>query len=134
MLSGEDLQSAREHLDDLGLHVQRLAIEHDVGGAIELELDPAGLTALHGVELEVFALEDLRERAQQTNAPQRADVHDIEYAYVVFDEGYASAREALFAHLEGLGIRSCGRYGAWIYNSMEDSILAGMEAAQWLSS
>lgn len=63
-----------------------------------------------------------------------ADVHDIEYAYVVFDEGYASAREALFDHLEGLGIRSCGRYGAWIYNSMEDSILSGMEAAQWLSS
>ncbi len=62
-----------------------------------------------------------------------ADVHDIEYAYVVFDEGYASARAALFAHLEGLGIRSCGRYGAWIYNSMEDSILSGMEAAQWLS-
>ncbi len=63
-----------------------------------------------------------------------ADVHDIEYAYVVFDEAYAGAREALFAHLDGLGIRSCGRYGAWIYNSMEDSILAGMEAAQWLSA
>jgi len=63
-----------------------------------------------------------------------ADVHDIEYAYVVFDEAYADARQALFAHLEGLGIRSCGRYGAWIYNSMEDSILAGMEAAQWLNA
>lgn len=62
-----------------------------------------------------------------------ADLHDIEYAYVVFDEAYAGAREALFAHLEGLGIRSCGRYGAWIYNSMEDSIIAGLEAAQWLS-
>jgi protoporphyrinogen oxidase len=62
-----------------------------------------------------------------------ADVHDIEYAYVVFDEAYAEAREALFAYLDGLGIRSCGRYGAWIYNSMEDSILAGMEAAQWLN-
>ena len=63
-----------------------------------------------------------------------AQLHDIEYAYVVFDEAYASAREALFAYLEGLGIRSCGRYGAWIYNSMEDSILAGMEAAQWLNA
>ncbi len=62
-----------------------------------------------------------------------ADVHDIEYAYVVFDQAYAGAREALFHHLEGLGIHSCGRYGAWIYNSMEDSILAGMEAAQWLN-
>ena len=63
-----------------------------------------------------------------------ADVHDIEYAYVVFDEAYASATGALIAHLEDLGIRSCGRYGAWIYNSMEDSIIAGMEAAQWLNT
>ncbi len=63
-----------------------------------------------------------------------AEVHDIEYAYVVFDEAYASARESLLAYLDDLGIRSCGRYGAWIYNSMEDSILAGMEAARWSSA
>ncbi len=63
-----------------------------------------------------------------------ADLRDIEYAYVVFDEAYAQVREALLAYLDGLGIRSCGRYGAWIYNSMEDSILAGMEAATWLSA
>ena len=33
--------------------------------------------------------------------------------------------------LRGVGVRACGRYGAWIYNSMEDSIIQGMEAAAW---
>jgi protoporphyrinogen oxidase len=56
---------------------------------------------------------------------------DIEYAYVVFDEDHASATATIFAWLERVGVRSCGRYGAWIYNSMEDSILSGLAAAQW---
>ncbi|MEM6292991.1 MAG: FAD-dependent oxidoreductase [Myxococcota bacterium] len=63
-----------------------------------------------------------------------ADLHDIEYAYVVFDEAYDEARRVIFEHLERVGVHSCGRYGAWIYNSMEDSILAGMEAAAWLTA
>ncbi len=62
-----------------------------------------------------------------------ADVRDIEYAYVVFDGAYAAARSTIFDYLASIGVRSCGRYGAWIYNSMEDSIIAGMEAAQWLT-
>lgn len=62
-----------------------------------------------------------------------ANVRDIDCAYVVFDEAYPTAIQTLHRHLEGVGIRSCGRYGAWIYNSMEDSIIAGIEAAQWLS-
>lgn len=56
---------------------------------------------------------------------------DIEYAYVVFDEDHAPATSTIFAWLERVGVRSCGRYGAWIYNSMEDSILSGLAAAQW---
>jgi protoporphyrinogen oxidase len=56
---------------------------------------------------------------------------DIEYAYVVFDEDHAAATGTIFAWLERVGVRSCGRYGAWIYNSMEDSILSGLAAAQW---
>jgi hypothetical protein len=50
---------------------------------------------------------------------------------VLFDERHASATATLLSWLEGLGIRSCGRYGAWIYNSMEDSLLSGLAAAQW---
>jgi protoporphyrinogen oxidase len=57
---------------------------------------------------------------------------DIEYAYVVFDEDHAPATATIFAWLERVGVRSCGRYGAWIYNSMEDSILSGIAAAQWV--
>lgn len=56
---------------------------------------------------------------------------DIEYAYVVFDEDYAPATQTIHAWLESVGVRSCGRYGAWIYNSMEDSMLSGLAAAQW---
>lgn len=59
---------------------------------------------------------------------------DVEYAYVVFDDHYQSARATILDWLEAEGIRSCGRYGAWIYNSMEDSILQGMEAAQWTAT
>lgn len=56
---------------------------------------------------------------------------DVEYAYVVFDEDHAPATATIFAWLDRVGLRSCGRYGAWIYNSMEDSILSGLAAAQW---
>jgi protoporphyrinogen oxidase len=60
-----------------------------------------------------------------------AQVRDIEYAYVVFDQAHASATRIIRQWLETCGVRSCGRYGAWIYNSMEDSIIEGMEAAAW---
>lgn len=56
---------------------------------------------------------------------------DIEYAYVVFDEDHAEATATISAWLNQVGLRSCGRYGAWIYNSMEDSMLSGLAAAHW---
>ncbi|PRQ02935.1 dTDP-fucopyranose mutase [Enhygromyxa salina] len=56
---------------------------------------------------------------------------DIEYAYVVFDEDHGPATATISAWLQRVGVRSCGRYGAWIYNSMEDSMLSGLAAAQW---
>lgn len=60
-----------------------------------------------------------------------AEQHDIEYAYVVFDEHHARATATIHAWLAGLGIRSCGRYGAWVYSAMEDALLDGMAAAAW---
>lgn len=64
------------------------------------------------------------------------DIHfsrtrDIEYAYVVFDEDHARATATIMRWLAQVGVRSCGRYGAWIYNSMEDSVLSGLAAARW---
>jgi protoporphyrinogen oxidase len=58
---------------------------------------------------------------------------DIEHAYVVFDDAYGPSRRTIFEWLDRVDVRSCGRYGAWVYNSMEDSILQGMEAAAWAS-
>ncbi len=50
-------------------------------------------------------------------------------AYVIYDgfrrENLAPALEAL----EAIGIRSAGRYGAWYYNSMEDSLAEGRRTA-----
>ena len=60
------------------------------------------------------------------------DVRDVEHAYVVFDDAHESATATIHAWLSGHGIRSCGRYGAWTYNSMEDCILEGMAAARWV--
>jgi protoporphyrinogen oxidase len=54
---------------------------------------------------------------------------EIEYAYVVFDDDHAAATRTIFAWLAQVGIHSCGRYGAWVYNSMEDSVIQGREAA-----
>ncbi len=56
---------------------------------------------------------------------------EIEYAYVVFDDAHAAATRTIFEWLARQGIRSCGRYGAWVYNSMEDSVIQGREAATW---
>ncbi len=62
------------------------------------------------------------------------DLRKIEYAYVVFDDDHAPATATLHRWLASVGVRSCGRYGAWIYNSMEDSMIQGIEAAAWATS
>ncbi len=58
-----------------------------------------------------------------------ADPREIDYAYVVFDDHYYEATNAIFAFLHSHGIYSRGRYGSWTYNSMEDSLLLGREVA-----
>lgn len=56
---------------------------------------------------------------------------EIEYAYVVFDDAHAAATRTIFGWLARVGVHSFGRYGAWVYNSMEDSLIQGREAAAW---
>jgi protoporphyrinogen oxidase len=59
-----------------------------------------------------------------------ADLHELRYAYVVFDDNYYPATETIRGWLESQDIYPRGRYGFWTYNSMEDCILAGREVAQ----
>lgn len=58
-----------------------------------------------------------------------AELHEIEYAYVVFDESYEQALGEILPYLENHRIFSRGRYGSWVYNAMEDSLIAGKEVA-----
>lgn len=58
-----------------------------------------------------------------------AELRELAPAYVVFDEGYEEAVATIQRYLAAHRIFSCGRYGAWIYNAMEDSLLAGRQAA-----
>ncbi len=58
----------------------------------------------------------------------------IPYAYVIYDEAYRRARTRLLRFLERHDIYSAGRYGSWVYNSMEDSILEGFALAKRLSA
>jgi protoporphyrinogen oxidase len=57
-----------------------------------------------------------------------ADLEELTYAYVVFDDNYYPATELIRGWLERHDIFPRGRYGYWYYNSMEDSILQGREA------
>jgi protoporphyrinogen oxidase len=58
-----------------------------------------------------------------------ADAREIDHAYVVFDDHYYAATQAIFAFLEAHSIYSRGRYGSWTYNSMEDALIAGRDVA-----
>ncbi len=61
------------------------------------------------------------------------DRHVLDPAYVVYDRNWRRARSNLLRFLQRHGIRSAGRYGSWVYNSMEDSILEGLTLGEELA-
>lgn len=61
-----------------------------------------------------------------------ADVKDLRYAYVYFDQHRAKAVPAILAELERRGVYSIGRYGKWEHTSMEDAIGQGKQLAAHL--
>src|SRR5262249_38868223 len=63
-----------------------------------------------------------------------AELKELKYAYVVFDHNYYASVAAITRFLEDRRIYPRGRYGSWIYNAMEDSILAGRDVATLLNS
>lgn len=66
--------------------------------------------------------------------PLFIDRHTVPIAYVIMDKNYGDARAAIFDWLDGQGIVSIGRYGAWTYDSMEGAIKQGMDAGKRLSA
>jgi protoporphyrinogen oxidase len=62
-----------------------------------------------------------------------AELKELKYAYVVFDDHYYGAVDLITRYLESKSVHPRGRYGSWVYNAMEDCILAGREVAAKLS-
>ena len=58
------------------------------------------------------------------------EIRHIRYGYVVFDQHYFGARAAILSYLEQLGLASRGRYGGWVYSSMEDAMWEGYQFAR----
>ncbi|MFH1529923.1 MAG: FAD-dependent oxidoreductase [Pseudomonadota bacterium] len=56
----------------------------------------------------------------------------IPHGYVIYDHDYPAAREATLGALTARGVISTGRYGKWVYASMEDALLDGRAAARAL--
>ena len=60
------------------------------------------------------------------------DPHFVKYAYVIYDHAYAKVEPQLHDFLKKNDIHSIGRWGAWNYSSMEDSLLMGREMGKVL--
>jgi protoporphyrinogen oxidase len=56
----------------------------------------------------------------------------IPYAYVIFDELYETSRRTVLDWLATKDVLTCGRWGGWNYGGMEDAMLEGKAAAQYL--
>ena len=57
----------------------------------------------------------------------------IPYAYVIFDrQFYEASRRTVLDWLATKAVLTCGRWGGWNYGGMEDAMLEGKAAAQYL--
>lgn len=56
----------------------------------------------------------------------------LPYAYVIYNRARSRSVARIHRFLNNKGIYSFGRYGSWIYSSMEDAILQGKEFAEKL--
>jgi len=60
-------------------------------------------------------------------------IRKIPYGYVIYDRHWERARSTVLDHLATGGVQSIGRYGKWVYSSMEDALVDGREAARKLA-
>ena len=56
----------------------------------------------------------------------------LPYAYVVYNSARKRAVERIQRYLNAYDIHSFGRYGSWMYSSMEDAVLEGKQHAEKL--
>ena len=71
--------------------------------------------------------------ASPQEEPDFIEQFTIPCAYVIMDHAYESNRAIILNWLKDQAIWSIGRYGSWIYDSMEGSLLQGKQLAQRLN-
>jgi len=59
-----------------------------------------------------------------------AAFRECPYGYVIYDGPCSTSRKTILDFYRDNDVLSIGRYGAWTYNSMEDAILDGIDAAR----
>jgi protoporphyrinogen oxidase len=82
------------------------------------KLFPAALRGLAGAGL-----------IRRGEKPEVVNIIPVEYAYVIYDKNRSAAVKAALGFLEKHGIFSIGRYGAWKYSYIEESITDGLKTA-----
>lgn len=60
------------------------------------------------------------------------ELSSIPHAYVIFDEHYETARQTVMEWLAGCDVLTHGRWGGWNYGGMEDAMLEGRAAAEYI--
>ncbi|MBI4370722.1 MAG: FAD-dependent oxidoreductase [Elusimicrobia bacterium] len=103
--------------------------------ALYVEAARPGGVAVDRPRLEAAILRGLREAGILKRGDQLSAKiwMPIEFGYVVYDFARTQAVTAIFRHLAKLGVESIGRYGAWKYSFMEESILDGKRCAERLA-
>jgi protoporphyrinogen oxidase len=83
-------------------------------------------------ELRARVLADLKKARVLADSDEVlfAELREIPYAYVVFDQNYEATRQQLLEFLSAQDIQTGGRWGGWGYGGMEDALLDGKNAAE----
>jgi len=105
-----------------------LAMAADGGGSLYVELSDR--EAPLDLPLVLAGLEKIG-AITSTDDLRFCEERRVNHAYVIFDDNHAAATRTILDWLRSVGIRSCGRYGSWTYNSMEDCMIEGILAADW---
>ena len=104
------------------------------GSSLYVEVARPGGARVDAAALERAVLRGLREAGvlRPREEPAVKAWMPIKVGYVVYDFARAPALATIFRHTSALGVESIGRYGAWKYSFMEETILDGKRCAERL--
>jgi protoporphyrinogen oxidase len=103
--------------------------------SIYIEVARPGGTKVEVPKLEASILKGLREAGvlKKNDEISAKAWMPIKVGYVVYDFQRTPAVNAIFRRLGEAGVESIGRYGAWKYSFMEETILDGKRCAERLA-